>query len=543
MATRTTESTRRQASRPPPVGIRGCWELVLKLIIGLVLVAAYLLAWRRLERVGPASWIFLLVLLLLLLWLIVIQGHLVRLRCELLQPAGCKRGDPDILAGRVLERITGTAGGLGFGHYELEVLYAGAPIPAAVVYANAAGVPDPSATQGNHQVSGGTLGFVDIKAAALGAGAGFVTSTSFQVRMRVLGAGGASHTCTVSFQVDSARCVIKSVGAAWVHDSLNVAEPLCAVAPSLPPATHAIVPASVDGSLSVRGAANVYGCTSAEVWKVHLWAIPDATFAQPDNGDPVPTPGGVPLAQVEFTTAAQRSNNPISGLTNAGDVLAFAPGWGTRPDWVSFDSVIWPIDVPDLVEQFWTPTESGRYTLLLAVEDTAGNTYYDVQRVWVDHEPITGRIISIGGLAPCEDLRLSRFAGARCAIRGLAWDPPIDPALPQAAPNDNFAGYSLSFQKNGGGGDAIAVATPGVRVPNEWPALVSPDGLLADWDIIAALDGGSGPQPPPPWKLGRGERCAYVIVLNVSDTTLVGDGGSNHGIPPHEYAINIINDL
>jgi hypothetical protein len=59
---------------------------------------------------------------------------------------------------------------------------------------------------------------------------------------------------------------------------------------------------------------------------------------------------------------------------------------------------------------------------------------------------------------------------------------------------------------------------------------------------VAALDGGPGPQPPHSPKLPRGERCAYVVVLDVSDTTHVGDSGLNHATGPILYAINVINE-
>jgi hypothetical protein len=548
MATRTGQSYAsgthlEDAQRPKPgnLAVRGCWELIIKLLILLVIIFIWLLLWRRDGGLGTTSWIAFILLVLLLLILIWIQGHLVRLTCELVQPSACKHGDPGLLPGRVLERIKGTAGGMGISHYELELLYGGAPIAGGIVYADAGGNPDLAATQGNFQVSGGTLGFVDIKAAVLGAGAGFVTNSNFQVRMRVVGLGGSSHTCLIDFQIASARCVIKKVGAAWAHDSLNPDEALCEVGP---PSAHALVPASVGGSIFVRGAANVYGCAAELISELHMWAIPDAgfSFAQPANGTPIPVPAGVKISEAVFTTADQRNNNPLDGLSSEGNILTFAPGWNVRTEWVIADTfIIIPIIVPDLVEQYWGTLASGRYTLLLAVKDTAGNTFYDIQRVWVDNDGTTQLITSIGGLAPCEDLKLSAFKSGTCPIRGFAWDPPIDPAQPQAAPNDNFGGYGMSFQKNGGGSGSIPVLTPGVRVPNDWPTLGVADGVLAEWDIVSALDGGSS-VPAGSEKLARGTRCAYVIALGVNDRTLVGEGGSNHG-GTHLYALNIINDL
>jgi hypothetical protein len=69
------------------------------------------------------------------------------------------------------------------------------------------------------------------------------------------------------------------------------------------------------------------------------------------------------------------------------------------------------------------------------------------------------------------------------------------------------------------------------------------DGVLADWDIVGALDAGVGPPlPASSPQLRRGEQCAYVFELSVYDTTHVGDSGDVH--PAYAlYAINIINDI
>src|SRR6185503_18261265 len=100
---------------------------------------------------------------------------------------------------------------------------------------------------------------------------------------------------------------------------------------------------------------------------------------------------------------------------------------------------------------------TGKYTLLLAIKDTMGRTYFDIQHVWVDADFPVALITSIGGLSGCLDLRLSDFKGKKCEIRGVAWDAAIRAADAVDAataghPNDNFTCYSMSFQKNGVGG-------------------------------------------------------------------------------------------
>lgn len=529
--------TRKQA------GLRGCLELILKILIALILIAIFVANWLRTGELSLAQLLLLLVLIAILIWLILRQKHLVMLDCGLTKPTGCVHGDPNLLAAHVLEPIVGTASGVGFSHYELEVIYNGAlSIPAAVIYADAGGNPDLVLATGNHQVANGTLGFVEVKQAVLAAGAGFLSSTDYEVRLHVVGIDGSRTTCTIAFQVSAARAFIKKVGTAWAHDVLAPAEILRRVEPPTGALTD---PASIGGGVYVRGAASAYGCAGEKIAELHLWAVPDPgfTFAQPANGTPsAPPAGGVQISEVIFTTDDQRNANPLDGISSGGDILTYAPGWVTRTEWIIVDfGIAIAIIVPDVVEITWATGASGKYTLLLGVKDTAGNTYYDIQRVWVDNDSVTAKITSIGGLAACVDLKLSTYKNTTAEIRGVAWDPPIFAGNPQAPPNDNFGSYGLSFQKNGGAGGTIPALTPSTRVPNVWPGPLAPgaDGPLAQWDIVAALDGGIAPGPA---KLARGERCAYVIGLGVSDTTLVGEGGVNHHAT-HLYAINIINDL
>ncbi len=538
------ESTNRLANPQSErqVGVRGCLELILKLLIALILIAAFIANWLRERQLDPFTLILLLILIVLLIWLILHQRHFVFLNCDLTKPTDCVHGDPTLLATYMLEPIVGTASGIGFSRYELEVVYAGTSIPGVVIYANLAGHPDTTLTTGNHQVNNGTLGFVDIKQAVIGAGVGFLTDANFEVRLHVIGINGARHTCLRTFQIASARSFIKKVGTAWAHNVTDPNDVLCTVTPPLP---HTLVPASVGGGIFVRGAANAYGCAAEKIAELHLWAIPDPTFSfvQPANGTPSIVPaGGVQISEVIYTTDAQRASNSLDGTSNGGDILTYAPGWVTRTEWVIADlGILIPITVPDIVEITWPTAASGKYTLLLEVKDTMGNTYYDIQRVWVDNDVPTAKITSIGGVAACVDLKLSTYVGTTAEICGIAWDPPIRGIDPQTTPNDNFNDYSMSFQKNGGAGSTIPVATAGVRVPNIWPGplAATDEGVLANWDIVAALDGGSAPGPE---QLARGERCAYVIGLGVSDKTLVGEGPSNHYVP-HLYAINIINDI
>jgi hypothetical protein len=535
--------------RIPPLegrlGIRGCVELIIKLIIALIIIINFLANLSRQGEIDLLTLIFLLLLLALLIWLILRQRHLVLLTCNLTKPTGCVHGDTTLLSGHVLEPIVGTASGLGFSSYTLEVVWnSTTSIPAAVIYADGGGNPDTSLSSGAFQVTNGTLGFVDIQQAVLGAGAGFLTSTDFEVRLHVHGSDGSVQTCTIAFQIASARAHIKLVGAAWSNDVTNAAEPLRrsdSAAADL---------AAVGGSISVRGAAAVTGCAGEKITELHLWGIPDPTFgfAQPANGTAVaPAPSWILISEVIYTADDQRDHNRIDG-TPFPDYLTYAAGWTVRTECVIFDlGVVICFVVPDIQETTWASPASGKYTLLLQVKDDAGNTYYDVQRAWIDNETIDAQITNIGGLAPCIDLHLKDYVGTTVEICGRAWDPPIVTTEPQALPNENFGSYSLGFQKNGGAGGTIPAATPTSRVPGIWPGplAATDEDLLSNWDIVNALDAAS-PTPTPgipaAAKLPRGERCAYVISLHVEDVTMVGDGGVPHW-NNHLYAINIINDI
>ena len=118
---------------------------------------------------------------------------------------------------------------------------------------------------------------------------------------------------------------------------------------------------------------------------------------------------------------------------------------------------------------FWgSPPLNGRYVILLEARDRMelGGTYpgdFAAKQqvvVWIDNKQVVADLTAIGGIAGCGDLLLSDFVGTTAEVRGIAWDPPIDPTAPQQAPNDNFGSYNLGFQKNGGGGGGITAATP-----------------------------------------------------------------------------------
>jgi hypothetical protein len=540
--------------------LRGCWELLIKVIILLILVGTVLAKGFGRGELNPLGWIIVLILIALLILLILRQKHFVYLTCNLTAPTGCVRGETGLLPPRSLEPILGTAAGLGFSRYELELVYGTTVIPDAIVYPNAAGNPDPALTIGNHQVSSGRLGFVDLAKAAQGAGIGLAGSTTFEVRLHVVGIDGSRHSCSITFQVTAAKAYIRKIGGAFAHDTSVPGEPLRRADDDV----SAL--ATVGGSISVLGAADAYGCSGEKIAEYSVWAIPGFGFAQPPNGSAiVPGSSWLEVAHVVYTDPdptvynARIANNRLLGdlsyLTNV--------GWFTREETIYFDSIsLGTIELPDLVETAWgSSPRSGKYTFLLRLIDSSGNTYYDIQQAWLDNEEVRGKISSLrytgidSDLPPCSDIRINDGLGkARSLdIRGFATDPLIIASDSTRPTSDNFDAYVVTLRKQAVSG-TVTIQRSTVPVPSRstWTGGADPTPeVLATLDL-SWIDAATSPAPldadghpiPADQRLARGESCTFDIVLSASDTTLVSESGS-HGIPggPYSFPVKIVNDL
>src|SRR5437660_9516270 len=100
---RATADKQQSSRKNGNVSLRGCWELLIKVIILLILIAIFISYWFGLfgafgpkGRLDPWTWITVLLLILLLIWLIWRQKHFVCLKCGVTQPTGCKHGDANI---------------------------------------------------------------------------------------------------------------------------------------------------------------------------------------------------------------------------------------------------------------------------------------------------------------------------------------------------------------------------------------------------------------------------------------------------------------
>jgi hypothetical protein len=269
---------------------------------------------------------------------------------------------------------------------------------------------------------------------------------------------------------------------------------------------------------------------------------------------------------VDYTTADQRTFNTLDGMP-APDYLTNGSVWGTRPvchfvdfgGWVCFD-------VPDLSEFNWdsgtAPSgPSGKYSFLLKVIDTAGNTYYDLQRAWIDNETLRGKIKSLRyhgstvDLPPCTDVLINDGANAARSldIRGFATDPLIIPGDLTQPTSDNFAGYTVVFRKQGAAAEVplLSSATPS---PNRltWTGGAGdpPTDLLATFNLswvdagVPAPNDADGHPVPADNRLARQTSCTYDIILRANDSTIVSEV-TNHHIPTGEYTfpVKIVNDL
>lgn len=549
-----------QKQRP---GFRDVWQLIIKIIIAILVIVWFILTYLQNRELDPVTLIILLLLLAMIIWLILRQRHVVILRCNLSGPSGCVRGDPNILTGMILEPVTGGAYGLGFSHYLIEVRDPGGNLLSDVVlYPDSGGNPDTSLTQGGNPITSGTLGWIDVEKAVNDAGIVLLTSTTFEVTLRVFGVDGSELTppCQITFDISINEVYIKRVSTPWSVDFTDPDEPL----------RHADDPsaelATVGGNWHVRGAANIYGCSGENIQEYTIWAIPDNnfTFAQPAPFTPVtPQPDWVQLTHIEFTAQTVdgtsysaddvRAYNTLDGDPNP-DILTNV--WGTRRECICalIDTTVvcscWKI--PDLkakafnshnlpqMHTTYHDSGTGKFTLLLQVIDTSGNQFYDIQRVWVDNEPVMAQIAGISGLPACTDLYTQDANGnfKSVGIEGIAWDALIDPADSTKPTSDNFDRYEVSIQKQGAAGESsLHASTSTVPAARTKPVSV---GTLTTWNL-ESLNAPTNPMGfPKDQLLDPGESCTYDVILRVWDRTVVNEG-TVHRSGKVTFPIKIIN--
>ncbi|MDA0165712.1 hypothetical protein OM076_35925 [Solirubrobacter ginsenosidimutans] len=502
------------------------------------------------------------------------------LTCDIARPAMTECVDENFFSGPNLlgVEIAGTAVGAFCDHYTLEWKPAGW---ADSTYTQVGIVYPGGAPTGPCGVINGTLGWLDTTSQDV--------PDSVTVRLCVFASTGASTCCLVDFQIFRQRV--------WIANVEGV-----------PPSPSILVPTAqlMSGSrvrsfgtcVRIFGRAWVGRCPGKEISRYTL-AYQPGFVTDPTLGT------WTPAWQVDYITPLQRKEirteefDLTSCWAYTPVVLPsppFPPGLTIPRDsllptcWVS--GKYSPSGPPSGAQScavdpqnpgtIWTSQQlpflncqSGRYTLRLDVEDTAGNHYYDTQQIWFDNKDIHGKITQIGNVPACDTVHLSNFAadGGDCTTpwlaeaRGIAFDELIEEGN-TAIPSDNYAavggviqgGYRLWIKKDGApdpgvplpvpgpGGPFLGttrVGDPGTRCttanPPAGPIPPETSGVLTLIDL-SQLDDVCNPGHPD-LTLKRGECCGYVITLEVFDNSVVPSGpGGHHGIS-HHFPVCICNDV
>jgi hypothetical protein len=521
-----------------PRDLPGCIKYVILLFLLLLLLAELGAGeYTKIFAGDPFAWVvilFKLLLIALMLWLIRVQRNL---RCELTGPTGCTEEEADLAAFRLFVRVTGTAAGVVFGSYTIEVRRVGYmnPIPNVVVYPG-------GGASGTAPVVGGELGQINTIS---------LIDADYEITLRVQPAfAGTPTNCTITFTL------LKAI----VYMSRFAGVPAISAIPALgnknpfDPAAELRLDAvpypqrAVGGTIGIEGAAYVYEC---EDRKIRKYEIRYVRALAPGGEQPQPAPNAaIPAAfagiawQFEYTNPDQ-----YQPWTRVGPApINLLNSWTT---FTAGATVYWK-----LAGGSWNSgaAGSGRFSMLLTAEDTIAHRYHDIQQVWFDNHKIVGQIVKFQrfdanmnawvDIAPCEDFLVSM---GNIRIAGLAWDPVIDEAWwPPTPPNDNFGYYNMEFKKQFGAYVPLIANIP-TRVPALplMPPVAVPGpgnaGELVQWDLSTLDAGPAMPGDPPYPQLWRGQACTYTVRLYVTDTTVVPGSGSHWKID--DVPIKIVNDL
>jgi len=542
----------------------------------------------RLAEGSAASWgilIVKLILIALLIWLIRVQR---RLTCELTEPTGCTDEEINQSAGGLTVEVVGSAGGVTFGHYTLEWRQVqGQDCNDNADWSSDGVIYPGGGSSGGTPVSNGTLGWLNTTVWPAG---------SYEVRLCVYSyIGGAARRCCCT-QFDLFKQLV------WIERvTINPGAPVetppgpfdanASIVDGNPGGT--VVP--VGGCVTVEGSAWVGECSGRKIKCFDLRYAPgflpgpnDAGFNPADYTGP--STGSLlsePVCYIPPDEAKKRAqwNWVISAPLTTRLVKTQIDLFGT------------PIDVWKLQDYCFNSKNqlpgcadaqhhcaSGKYTLLLQVEDTLGNFYYDTQQVWFDNKPIHVEFSGVGGLAACSDLHLEMDgpfvpAGAPCGtawpvdLEGIVYDEYIDEA-DTSYPSDNFDRYILRITRQGGptynvpitpdlvtlGPNPLwgtdRVGEPGERCEDSDPGCtpVTPvpsksDGLLTKLDLrvfdaVCATSLAAPFAPPAGFALDRGECCGYTFQLHGRDKTWSdGWAGGFHRQWSLPWAVCICNDL
>jgi hypothetical protein len=560
------------------------------LILLILLLLAQIVSgdFGRLAEGNVWTWIILLfklLLIALLIWLIQVQKQLT---CELVAPTGCTDEEVNQALSALTVEVVGSAGGSGFSHYTLEWRRVEGQACQDNAGWSSDGVHNPGGGSGSSPVTNGTLGWLDTTVWSAG---------SYEVRLCVYGIFSSQPTCCcIQFDLFKQFVWIQRVG---INPGAPVQTPPGPFDSSAPVVNTnpggGVVP--VGGCVTVEGSAWVGECNNRKIkcfdLRYAVGFLPGpidagfnpAAYTGPNTGSLLTAP----LCYEPPDEADKRAqwNWVISRALTTRLVKTQITIFGSTYDvWKLQDYCFNSADLLPACPDAQHHCRSGQFTLLLQVEDTLGNLYYDTQRVWFDNKPIHVEFGGIAGLAACTDLHLEAGgpfvpAGAPCGspwpadLMGIAYDEYIDEA-DLAYPSDNFDFYLLRITRQGGptysvpitpalsppvfGPDPLRgtsrVGEPGTRCevsipgctlvnpvpPKAYDVLTQLDLRVFDADCAASLSASFA--PPAGFALKRGTCCGYTFQLFAQDKTWSnGWAGGFHRMWSLPWAICICNDL
>jgi hypothetical protein len=202
------------------------------------------------EFSGEITWITALVLIIKLILiggliaLILVQRNL---NCEITAPTGCTEEVPDPVAGILTVTVMGTASGIAFGSYVLEVTKGSISYPGIVSY------PGGTAT-GSVQVVSGVLGTINTTS---------LTDGAYTITLRVYPFGwGVPSVCSVTFDLLKAIVYMNRAGGAQaVELPANNPNPFAETAEL---AVSGAV-RSIGGVITIKGSAYIYECAGRKI--------------------------------------------------------------------------------------------------------------------------------------------------------------------------------------------------------------------------------------------------------------------------------------
>lgn len=501
--------------------------------------------------------------------------------------------------------IVGTAAGAFCDHYILEWKDPLAP-PAAYTQAFVTYAPPaPPGGPGACGIVGAPLGYIQTY--------GTPVPTDVEVRLTVFSSQPGQAPCVVevSFQIFETRVSIENV------QGIPVQSPPGWTDPNADLVNTALTPAQVASfgtDIEIFGHAFVGGCYGRSIKRYTL------SYQQGFVNNPLVGPW-TQFWEVDYNSALQQAAVATGyvDLTSYWYLNQFCPVPGLCPPLalISVDELIptawWagpaPYSPPGLggsaappgqffpidpqLPPIWATQSlpsincfSGQYTLLLTVEDTSSNLYYDTQHIWFDNKAIYGEITGILGVAPCAVINLSDIPSAgNCsvpwplAIQGIAYDEYIVEG-DTTHPSDNFGGYCLTVTRQGGSESECTpfvlsvalpvpmpssptnigtnrIGDPGVRCGSASPPPMVPPTQFSNtlttmdarmFDAVCA--GSSTPAAPAGFALNRAapgqpaQCCSFFFALDVWDTTVCLSGpNGRHQPPTFIWPVYICNDL